>query len=140
MNELERLKQIHRSLTDLIAQMEAEQRGAAGVITRSVRLGDARSMAVLAAIEGAGGIVSSVEFEMILTRFGRTLRGAGGFFGGAGASITREQGKLQITSAGLEALEKWKERYGNMWLEELKTPEALSDRAFPDNSRINFKS
>ena len=139
MNELERLRQIQRSLSDLISQMEAEQMQSPNLITRTVRLGDARSMAVLAAIESAGGIVSNVEFETILARFGRTLRGAGGFFGGAGASVRKEDGRLIITEAGMMALEKWKQRYGNRWLDDLMTPEALSDRAFPDNSRINFR-
>ncbi|MCL2366028.1 MAG: hypothetical protein FWC75_03150 [Oscillospiraceae bacterium] len=140
MNELERLRQIHRSLTDVIAQMEAEQQITPNLLTRSVRLGDARSMAVLAAIDSAGGTVSSGEFEMILARFGRTLRGAGGFFGGAGASVRREEGKLSLTSAGTVTLEKWRLRYGNRWMEELMTPEALSDRAYPDNSRITLKA
>ena len=119
--------------------MEAEQSQSPSLITKSVRLGDARSMAVLTAIDGAGGSVSNVEFESILARFGRTLRGAGGFFGGAGASVRREDGKLTITSAGMQTLEKWELRYGNKWLEELVTPEALSDRAYPDNSRISFR-
>ena len=139
MNELERLRQIHRSLSDVISQMEAEQRTSPSPIRRSVRLGDARSMAVLAAISDAGGSVRSVEFENILARYGRTLRGAGGFFGGAGASVKREDGILIITSAGAAALEKWTLRYGSEWMEELITPEALGDRAFPDNSRINFR-
>ena len=139
MNELERLRQIHRSLSDIISQMEAEQMQAPSLIVRTVRLGDARSMAVLAAIDSAGGVVSNVEFETILARFGRTLRGAGGFFGGAGASVRKEEGRLIITDAGMAALEKWKLRYGSTWLEELTTPEALGDRAFPDNSRINFR-
>jgi|GEM_PF-1469833 len=138
MNELDRLRQIHRSLSDVISQMEAELKEKPSLITRTVRLGDARSMAVLAAIYNAGGSVSSVEFENILARFGRTLRGAGGFFGGAGASVRREDGKLIITSAGAESLEKWKLRYGSGWMEALLTPEALSDRAYPDNSRISF--
>lgn len=112
---------------------------APSLIVRTVRLGDARSMAVLAAIDSAGGVVSNVEFETILARFGRTLRGAGGFFGGAGASVRKEEGRLIITDAGMAALEKWKLRYGSTWLEELTTPEALGDRAFPDNSRINFR-
>ena len=141
MNELERLRQIHRSLSDVISQMEAEQKESPSLITRTVRLGDARSMAVLAAIDSAGGSVTNVEFETILAKFGRTLRGAGGFFGGAGASVKREQdGKLIITSAGAATLEKWKLRYGNMWMEELMTPEALSDRAYPDNSRITLRA
>jgi len=139
MNELERLRQIHRSLSDIISQMEAEQMRSPSLITRTVRLGDARSMAVLTAISSAGGAVSNVEFETILTKFGRTLRGAGGFFGGAGASVRKDEGKLTITDAGMMALEKWKQRYGADWLEELVTPEALGDRAFPDNSRINFR-
>ena len=139
-NELERLRQIHRSLTDVIAQMEAEQKQSPSVITKTVRLGDARSMAILSAIDSAGGSVTNVEFESILAKFGRTLRGAGGFFGGAGASVKREEGQLTITSAGTQTLERWKLRYGSMWLEELSTPEALSDRAYPDNSRIQFKS
>jgi len=120
--------------------MEAEQQITPNLLTRSVRLGDARSMAVLAAIDSAGGTVSSGEFEMILARFGRTLRGAGGFFGGAGASVRREEGKLSLTSAGTVTLEKWRLRYGNRWMEELMTPEALSDRAYPDNSRITLKA
>jgi len=139
MSELDRLRQIHRSLTDVIAHMEAAQKEAPSIITKTVRLGDARSMAVLAAIENAGGSVTNSEFETILAGFGRTLRGAGGFFGGAGASLRREDGKLLITSAGSQTLEKWEQRYGDMWLEELMTPEALGDRAYPDNSRINFK-
>jgi len=139
MNELERLRQIHRSLSDLISQMEAEQMQSPSLITRTVRLGDARSMAVLDSIVSSGGVVSGVEFETILARFGRTLRGAGGFFGGAGASVRKEDGSLIITDAGVAALEKWKLRYGNRWLEDITMPEALSDRAFPDNSRINFR-
>jgi len=119
--------------------MEAEQRKSPSPVRRTVRLGDARSMAVLSAIDGAGGIVSSVEFESILARFGRTLRGAGGFFGGAGASVRREGGKLVITSAGSETLEKWNGRYGSSWMEELTNPEALSDRAYPDNSRMAIR-
>jgi len=139
MNELERLRQIHRSLTDVIAQMEAEQRESPSMMAKTIKLGDARSMAILAAIDSAGGTVSGAEFETILTRFGRTLRGAGGFFGGAGASVRKEDGKLCITTAGTATLEKWKLRYGSKWQEELMTPEALSDRAYPDNSRITFK-
>ncbi|MCL2392061.1 MAG: hypothetical protein FWC66_05555 [Oscillospiraceae bacterium] len=139
MAELERLRQIHRSLSDVISQMEAEQQSSPSILTRTVRLGDARSMAVLAAIDGAGGSVSNLEFETILARFGRTLRGAGGFLGGAGASVRRDDGKFSITSAGKTALEKWKLRYGSKWLEELMTPEALGDRAYPDNSRVTFK-
>jgi len=140
MNELERLRQIQRSLGDVISQMEAEQKTSPKPVTRTVRLGDARSMAVLAAIERAGGSVNAVEFESILSRFGRTLRGAGGFFGGAGASVKREDGRLVITCAGTETLEKWTTRYGGTWMEELTAPEALSDRAYPDNSRINFRA
>ncbi|MCL2228047.1 MAG: hypothetical protein FWB97_10570 [Oscillospiraceae bacterium] len=140
MNELERLRQIHRSLSDVISQMEAEQRESPSLITKTVRLGDARSMAILAAIDSAGGSVSNVEFESILAKFGRTLRGAGGFFGGAGASVRREDGKLVITNAGTTTLEKWKQRYGNKWLEDLVTPEALGDRAYPDNSRVTFRA
>ena len=139
MNELERLRQIHRSLSDVITQMEAEQSKSPSLISRSVRLGDARSMAILATINGAGGSVSSVEFESILARFGRTLRGAGGFFGGAGASVRREDGMLVITDAGNATLDKWLSRYGSRWMEELMTPEALSDRAFPDSSRITLR-
>ena len=140
MSELERLRQIHRTLGDVIGQMEAEYRDSPSFITRSVRLGDARSMAVLAAIDDAGGSIMSIEFESILARYGRTLRGAGGFFGGEGASVRREEGSLKITVAGVTALEKWKQRYGSRWIDELSTPEALGDRAYPDNSRIALKS
>jgi len=140
MNELERLRQIQRTLSDIISQMEAERSKSPNFITKTVRLGDARSMAILAAIDGAGGSVSNSEFETILARFGRTLRGSGGFFGGAGASVRREDGKLVITSAGSESLEKWKLRYGSQWQDELLSPESLSDRAYPDNSRITFAS
>jgi len=139
MDELERLRQIHRSLSDVISQMEAEQRKSPSHVKRTVRLGDARSMAVLAAIYGAGGSVSTVEFEGILARFGRTLRGAGGFFGGAGASVRREEGRLAITAAGTETLEKWTDRYGSRWIDGLMYPEALSDRAYPDSSRIAIR-
>ena len=136
MNELDRLRQIHSTLGDVISQMEAELRESPSLITRTVRLGDARSMAVLGAIYDAGGGVLPDEFENILSRCGRTLRGAGGFLGGAGASVRREGGKLVITDAGAAALGKWKERYGSAWIEELMTPEALADRAYPDSSRI----
>jgi len=139
MNELERLRQIHRSLSDVISQMEAEQKKAPSPVTKTVRLGDARSMAILATIDNAGGSVTAVEFESILARYGRTLRGAGGFFGGAGASVRREEGKLTITAAGSETLGKWMSRYGSGWMEELLDPGALSDRAYPDNSRITFR-
>ena len=139
MNELERLRQIHRSLSDVISQMEAEQKQSPNLITRTVRLGDARSMAILATIDNAGGSVSTVEFENILARYGRTLRGAGGFFGGAGASVRREAGRLEITDAGSATLEKWTERYGSGWMDEIMDPDALSDRAYPDNSRITFR-
>ena len=139
MDELERLRQIQRSLSDVISQMEAEQRKSPSPVTRTVRLGDARSMAVLFAIDNAGGSVSTVEFEGILARFGRTLRGAGGFFGGAGASVRREKGRLAITAAGTETLGKWTDRYGSGWMEELIYPEALSDRAYPDSSRIAIR-
>jgi len=93
-------------------------------------------MAILATIDNAGGSVSAAEFEGILVRFGRTLRGAGGFLGGAGASVRREEGRLAITSAGAETLEKWTGRYGSGWMSELVNPEALGDRAYPDNSRM----
>jgi len=139
MNELERLRQIHRSLSDVITQMEAEQSQSPRLVAKTMRLGDARSMAILAAINNAGGSVTAVEFESILARFGRTLRGAGGFFGGTGASVRREEGKLKITVAGADTLEKWTERYGSEWMEGLATPEALSDRAYPDNSRITVQ-
>lgn len=139
MNELERLRQIHRSLSDVITQMEAEQRKSPSMVAKSVRLGDARSMAVLESIENAGGAVSVVEFESILARFGRTLRGAGGFLGGAGASVRREDGKMMITVAGTQSHEKWTERYGRSWMEELASPEALGDRSYPDNSRIALR-
>ena len=138
MNELDRLRQIHNTLGDVISQMEAELKESPSLITRTVRLGDARSMAVLTAIKDAGGSVMSIEFEDILAKYGRTLRGAGGFLGGAGASVRREDGTLVITDAGRAALEKWKSRYGSAWMEELATPEALADRAFPDSSRIAF--
>jgi len=138
MNELDRLRQIHSTLGDVISQMEAELKVSPSIVTRTVRLGDARSMAVLAAISDAGGSVPAVEFESILARFGRTLRGAGGFLGGAGASVRRDNGRLAITSAGVVALEKWKMRYGSEWMEEIASPEALADRAYPDNSRIPF--
>jgi len=136
MNELNRLRQIHRTLGDVITQMEAELKESPSLIVRTVRLGDARSMAILAAIDKEGGIVSVIEFENILARYGRTLRGAGGFLGGAGASVRREDGKMIITDAGISTLEKWKVRYGNRWIEGLTMPEALADRAYPDNSRI----
>ena len=136
MNELERLRHIHSTLGDVISQMEAELRESPDLIKRTIRLGDARSMAVLTAINNAGGSVLAVEFESILARYGRTLRGAGGFLGGAGASVRREDGRLAITEAGAAALEKWKARYGSLWMEDLATPEALADRAYPDNSRI----
>jgi len=119
--------------------MEAEQKKSPSLITRTVRLGDARSIAILATIDSAGGSVSSVEFESILARYGRTLRGAGGFFGGAGASVRREDGKLSITNAGTATLEKWTARYGSRWMEELIDPDALGDRAYPDNSRVTFR-
>ena len=136
MNELERLRQIHRTLGDVITQMKAELRDSPGLAAKTVRLGDARSMAVIAAIYNAGGSVLVIEFENILVRYGRTLRGAGGFLGGAGASVRREGGKMVITDSGAAALEKWKLRYGDRWIEELTVPEALADRAYPDNSRI----
>ena len=138
MNDIERLRQIHRTLGDVISQMEAELSIAPSLIKKTVRLGDARSMAVLSAIENAGGTVQTVDFENILAKYGRTLRGAGGFFGGAGASVRREEGLLIITEAGAAALEKWITRYGSGWMEELSPPEALADRAFPDSSRITF--
>ena len=138
MNELERLRQIHRTLGDVISQIEAEQRESPGQVTKSVRLGDARSMAVLTAINNAGGAVLAIEFENILVRYGRSLRGAGGFLGGAGASVRREDGKLVITSAGEAALDKWTSRYGDTWMEELTNPQALADRGYPDNSRITL--
>ena len=138
MNELERLRQIHRTLGDVISRMEAELRESPRLITRSVRLGDARSMAVLTAISNAGGAVPVVEFEDILARYGRSLRGAGGFLGGAGASVRREDGRLIITDAGMVALDKWKSRYGDEWMEKLTSPEALADRGYPDSSRIAF--
>jgi len=116
--------------------MEAELKDSPHLIARTIRLGDARSMAVLAAIESAGGTIMAVEFESILARYGRTLRGAGGFLGGAGASVKKEDGKLLITEAGTAALEKWKSRYGDSWMEELTIPEALANRAYPDSSRI----
>ena len=138
MSELERLRQIHSTLGDVISQMEAELKESPSLVTRTIRLGDARSMAVLSAIKDAGGSVPAAEFEDILAKFGRTLRGAGGFLGGAGASVRREDGKLIITDAGTAALEKWKSRYGGGWIDELVSPEALADRAYPDNSRIAF--
>ena len=138
MNELNRLRQIHSTLGEVISQMEAELKKSPAFVTKTVRLGDARSMAVLSAIKDAGGSVQTVEFESILARFGRTLRGAGGFLGGAGASVRREEGMLFITDAGTSALEKWNSRYGGSWLDELATPEALADRAYPDSSRIAF--
>jgi len=119
--------------------MEAEQKKSPRMIAKSVRLGDARSMAVLEAIENAGGAVSVVEFESILARFGRTLRGAGGFLGGAGASVRREDGRMMITNAGTLSHEKWTERYGCSWMQELTSPEALGDRSYPDNSRIALR-
>jgi len=140
MNELERLRQIHSTLGDVISQMEAELRVSPNMITKTVRLGDARSFAILAAIVDAGGSVLAIEFENILARYGRTLRGAGGFLGGAGASVRREDGRLIITEAGMAALEKWKSRYGSGWMDELLSPEALADRAFPDSSRIPLLS
>jgi len=118
--------------------MEAELGDSPSLVTRTVRLGDARSMAVLSAIDGAGGSVLTADFESILARYGRTLRGAGGFLGGAGASVRRADGKMVITDAGIIALEKWKTRYGSRWIEELSIPEALADRAYPDSSRIPF--
>ena len=136
MNELDRLRQIHNTLGDVISQMEAELRQSPSLITRTVRLGDARSMAVLTAISAAGGCVPGAEFEDILARYGRTLRGAGGFLGGAGASVRKEEGMLTITASGIAALDRWKERYGSRWMEDLTTPEALADRAYPDSSRI----
>ena len=136
MNELDRLRQIHNTLGDVISQMEAELKESPSLIARSVRLGDARSMAVLTAIFDAGGSVPAPEFEKILARCGRTLRGAGGFLGGAGASVRREGGKLTITDAGTAALERWRLRYGSEWMAELAIPEALADRAYPDSSRI----
>ena len=138
MNELERLRHIHSTLGDVISQMEAELRESPEPVTVTVRLGDARSMAILAAIKNAGGSVMAIEFESILARYGRTLRGAGGFLGGAGASVRREEEKLHITDAGAKALTKWTARYGPKWMDDLKTPEALADRAYPDNSRIAF--
>jgi len=54
MSELERLRQIHRTLGDVISQMEAERRESPSLVEKSVRLGDARSMAVLDAINNAG--------------------------------------------------------------------------------------
>jgi len=139
MNELERLRQIHRSLSDVISQMEAEQKNSPRLISKTMRLGDARSMAILEAIDKAGGCVSAADFESILAKFGRTLRGAGGFFGGAGASVRKEDGKMLITVAGAESLEKWAQRYGHSWMEELMVPEALGDRAYPDNSRVTLR-
>ena len=139
MSELERLRQIHRTLGDVINQMEAELKSSPSLITRTMRLGDARSMAILAAIKNAGGSVLSADFENILARNGRTLRGAGGFLGGAGASVRREGARMLITDAGIVALEKWKLRYGDDWMEELTSTEALADRAFPDNSRIPLR-
>jgi len=136
MNELERLRQIHRTLGDVITQMEAELRCSPDMAIKTVRLGDARSMAVLAAIDNAGGAVSATEFESILVRCGRTLRGAGGFLGGAGASVRREGRGMVITESGTAALEKWKLRYGDRWMEGLAAPEALADRAYPDSSRV----
>ena len=138
MNELQRLRQIHRTLGDVISQIEAEQRESPSLVTKSVRLGDARSMAVLTAINNAGGAVLTIEFENILARYGRSLRGAGGFLGGAGASVRREEGKLIITDAGAAALDKWTSRYGDRWMEELADPKALADRGYPDNARITF--
>lgn len=138
MNELERLRQIHNTLGDVISQMEAELQESPSLISRTVRLGDARSMAVLTAINDAGGCVQAPEFEKILARCGRTLRGAGGFLGGAGASVRRDDGKLTITDAGTVALQKWRLRYGSGWMEDLVTPEALADRAYPDSSRIQL--
>jgi len=118
--------------------MEAELRDSPSLVTRTMRLGDARSMAILTAIVSAGGSIAAADFEGILARYGRTLRGAGGFLGGAGASVRRADGKMVITDAGIIALEKWKMRYGSGWMEELAIPEALADRAYPDNSRIPF--
>jgi len=138
MNELERLRQIHRTLGDVITQMEAELKESPSLVTRTIRLGDARSMAILAAIDNAGGSVQTIEFESILARYGRTLRGAGGFLGGAGASVRREDGKMFITDAGTAALQKWRTRYGGKWMQGLATPDALADRAYPDSSRIPF--
>jgi len=119
--------------------MEAEFKESPSLIMKSVRLGDARSMAVLTAIDDAGGSIMPVDFESILARYGRTLRGAGGFFGGEGASVRRDEGKLTITGAGITALNKWRMRYGETWMDELMTPEALADRAYPDSSRIALK-
>ena len=138
MSELERLRQIHRTLGDVITHMEAELKDSPSLVTKTMRLGDARSMAILTAIDSAGGAVLAIEFENILARYGRTLRGAGGFLGGAGASVRREDGRMVITDAGTAALEKWTSRYGNKWMEGLASPQALADRAFPDNSRIPF--
>ncbi|MCL2151461.1 MAG: hypothetical protein FWH57_00635 [Oscillospiraceae bacterium] len=138
MSELERLRQIHRKLGDVITQMEAEQRISPSVVTRTIRLGDARSMAVLTSIANAGGAVLVTEFETILAQNGRSLRGAGGFLGGAGASVRREGGTMRITDAGTASLEKWKTRYGDKWMEGLVPPETLADRSFPDSSRIPF--
>jgi len=118
--------------------MEAELRESPSLVTRTVRLGDARSMAVLAALYNAGGSVLAIEFEIILARYGRTPRAAGGFLGGAGASVRRDGGMLCITDAGAASLEKWILRYGERWMDELVIPEALSDRAYPDNSRIEL--
>jgi len=118
--------------------MEAELKTSPNLVAKTIRLGDARSMAILEAIEDAGGSVSATEFESILVRFGRTLRGAGGFFGGAGASVRRQDGKLMLTIAGAQSLGKWTERYGSEWMDELAAPEALGDRAYPDNSRITL--
>jgi len=140
MNELERLRQVHSTLGEVISQMEAEMKKSPSFITKTVKLGDARSMAVLTAIREAGGEVPGAAFETILAKYGRTLRGAGGFLGGAGASVRKEEGKLVITDAGMLTLLKWTTRYGDGWMDGLATPEALADRAFPDSSRIAIGS
>lgn len=136
---LSELMRTRETLNNAIAYIEADgQLPRISLGKRSIRIGEARAIAILAALRDSGDVMTQRDFEEVCIRNCRTLVGAGGFI--ARGSVVREQSEkgdvgYRLTDKGMQAIERWETRYGSNWAEQLESRNALSDVSIGNNAK-----
>lgn len=139
---LSELIRTREALNNAIAYVEAEGKPTRSAArTKSIRIGEARAVAILASLRDSGGTILQREFEEICIFNCRTLVGAGGFI--ARGSIVREEAsggdiRYSITEKGQATINRWEARYGTAWVDSLEHPGILSNPQVHDHQKTSL--
>jgi len=141
---LSELKQSRDALNNAIAYIEGDalfSEPLSSVRIKTIRIGEGRAVAILAALRDSGGKLLQREFEDICISNSRTLVGAGGFI--ARGSIAKKEKKsgekeYAITDKGLDTVSKWEARHGSDWAKRLEKPDILGNTSIHDHQKIKL--